>query len=201
MRILIASLVGGFLLFTAGAVCHMFLDLESRNIRPTKDESKFHEFLVEQDFPAGMYGYPAMPENASSLSPEEQTKIMSNVFARFKEGPAAYLIVLPKGQDAMGPTQLGGELIADIAAALFASVLVSCLSSSIGLGLRWILVVCLAPLSWFSLTFSYGLWYRFPWSFICDGLIVAIIEWSLAGIAIVMIVNRTAPSTTPVARD
>lgn len=192
-RTLLAAIVGGLLMFVAGAVNHMVFELESRNIRPVADEAKLHEFLVEQNYAPGMYGYPFMPENAKSLSAEEQTKLMNEIFARFKQGPAAYIVVAPTGQDAMGPTQLGGELVSDVAAAWFAALIVSCLAPSIGLFKRWLLIVGVAPCSWLSLTCSFALWYRFPWPFILDGLIAALIEWTIAGIAIVLIVGRNPP--------
>lgn len=195
-RLLVAAVVGGVLMFVAGAVNHMVIELESRNIRPVANDTKLHDFLVEQKYPPGMYGYPFMPENAKSLPAEEQTKLMNDIFERFKQGPAAYIVVAPTGEEAMGPTQLGGELVSNIIAAFFAALIVSCLAPSLSLFKRWLLIVGLAPCSWFSLTCSFALWYRFPWPFILDGLIGALIEWAVAGIAIVLIVRDSSKANS-----
>jgi hypothetical protein len=154
------------------------------------DEARLHDFLVGQNYAPGMYGYPMMPKDMSSLPAEEQAKVMAEIFDKFKAGPAAYIVIPPKGEDAMGPKQLVGELLADIGAAMFAALIVSCLTPTLRTFERWLLVVAFAPLSWLSLTCSYWLWYRFPWAFVFDGLLAAAIEWSVAGLAIVLLVKR-----------
>jgi hypothetical protein len=193
MRVVIAAFVGGFLMFMCGAFCHMFLEIESRNIQQVANEEQLHDFLVQQGYAPGMYGYPSMPAHAKSATKDEQNKIMEEVWAKFKAGPACYLIIPPSGEEPMGATQLGGELCANIIAAFSAALIANCISSSIGRFGRWLLIVAIAPCSWFSLTCSFALWYRFPWPFVLDGLVGAVIEWAVAGLAIVWIlkIDRT----------
>ena len=46
---------------------------------------------------------------------------------------------------------------------------------------RFVGLLLLAPVSWLTLTLSHALWYRFPLAFTLDGLVVAALEWAVAG--------------------
>jgi hypothetical protein len=110
----------------------------------------------------------------------------------YKKGPAGYLIVAPRGEEMMGTTQLGGEFLGNVIAALFVCVLVANFSPQLTVLSRWLLVVLIGPIGWLTLSLSHGLWYRFPMPFILDGLWVSIAEWAVAGLAIALIV-RSSP--------
>jgi hypothetical protein len=54
----------------------------------------------------------------------------------------------------------------------------------------------MAIFGWLSLSASFGIWYRFPWPFIRDDLLCAILEWCVAGAAIAGIVSRKVKEST-----
>jgi hypothetical protein len=133
---------------------------------------------------ANIQRYPAMREDLGDFSADEQAKEYERVNSFYQEGPAAYVIVAPTGEDMMGPMQLGSELAADIAAAFLVAAVVFNLSHGGTLIQRWLIVVALAVFAWLTLTASFSIWYRFPWSFSLDGLWGVLSEWGVAGLLI-----------------
>jgi hypothetical protein len=189
IRIVLAGVIGGIAMFIGGAFSHMFLELESRSFRRLPDEAAMLEFVSGQKMAPGMYAFPEVAENYAKMSAPEQGLEYERINAAFRNGPAGHLIVAPTGEDMMGWKQLGGELIANVLAALLAAFIVAHLSSLTSFARRWLIIVLLGPISWLSLTLSFALWYRFPMTFIQDGLFASLIEWTLAGAVVAAIVR------------
>jgi hypothetical protein len=192
LRVIIAGLIGGALLFCGGAFSHMFLELEGRAFRPIKSEEAARTFVDENAAEPGIYGFPFMNPEFANMTPEEQTAEWNRVNERYKAGPAAYVIVAPRGEQMMSGVQLGGEFLFDVVAGLLAAIVASQLSSRCSFFTRWALMVVVGVVGWVSLSTSWALWYRFPWQFILDGLYVVLIEWAAAGLAIALIVRPRA---------
>lgn len=192
IRILAGAVLGGALMFAVGAAAHMGLNAESRNIQRVPSEEAAVDFVTSQELTAGMYGFPTPAEGFESMSTAEYEAEYNRINELYKQGPAGYLIVAPRGEEMMGATQLGGEFLANVVAALFASILVANFSSQLTILSRWLLVVLVGPMGWLTLSLSQGLWYRFPMPFLLDGLWVSLAEWAVAGLAIAIIV-RPAP--------
>jgi hypothetical protein len=188
VRIIMAGVVGGLLLFVGGAASHMGLDLEGRAFREIQDESVARDFFSKHATEPGIYGFPAMNPNSPSMSEAEQTAEWDRVGKLYKEGPAVIFIVAPRGEEMMSGQQLGGEAFFNILAALVVAFVASHLSDRCRFLTRWSLIVLIGVASWLSLSSSLAIWYRFPWPFIMDGLYVSLIEWLLAGFAIALIV-------------
>lgn len=189
VRIFIAGILGGVVMFIGGAFSHMFLELESRQFKRLPSESAARDFFTQQALRTGMYSFPEMAENYATMSATEKDADAKRVNDEFKTGPAGMLIVAPTGEDLMGPKQLIGEFAANVTAALLAAFIAAHFTLAATYGRRLLLIVVLAPLSWLTLTLSFTLWYRFPLPFIQDGLFCALIEWSLAGAVIAAIVR------------
>lgn len=188
-RTVLAGILGGLVCFVMGAVGHMFLDLESRHFRRVSDETAAKTFVDTYAKEPGIYAFPFMVENYQNLGTEQREKEMARVAEEFERGPAAYVIVAPRGEAMMGPTQLGGEALFDCLAGLFAAWIVSQSHPQSTLLKRWAMVMAMAAFGWFTLTGSYGLWYRFDWGFVSDGLFCAFLEWGLAGLVIAILVR------------
>lgn len=188
-RIILAALIGGALAFTGGFVEHMQLDWVGRQMSIPTDEAGLPE-LFKKHFPApGIYGFPHLPKDYKKLSEAEFKKAWDEVNEKYKAGPAAYVVVAPTGEDAMGNKQLIGEYITNALAALLAAIVVSMTRPSIGFAGRWFAVVLIGLFSWVSINASYHIWYRFPLSYVQDELYCALLEWAAAGIAIALIVK------------
>jgi hypothetical protein len=188
VRILIAGIVGGILVFFTGAFNHMVLGLQGRTLSNVPDGQSFVEHLKTRSLKPGLYVFPDMPTGADGKDPQKYSE--SN--ERYKAGPAGMLLVAPTGEDMMGAKQLGLELATDIIAAFMASWIVSLMAADIGVCRRWLAVLLMGAFAWFSITASYGIWYRFPHNFVHDEFLCAVLEWGVAGLAIAAIVRRPA---------
>jgi hypothetical protein len=197
IRILLAGVLGGALVFGGGALSHSVLQLEGRHIERLPDEAKFREFVNKEGVPPGMFGFPSLPADFASLPPEEQTKQWDRVNELYKKGPSAFVIVAPSGEEMMGIPQLGGEAVSNVLAALIVAFVLCRTSPDTGYVMRFLIVVLFGVFTWLSTSASYALWYRFPWPFILDGFYCSLIEWGMAGLVMAAIAKGTPPATPP----
>lgn len=185
VRILIAGIVGGILMFMMGAVGHMVFQLQSRAMASFPNEQAFVEQVRGHNFQPGLYGFPeATPEAEKDPAAYEQLN------ERYKAGPSGMLLIAPTGEDMMGPQTLGMELAANTLAALLAAWIVALLAPDVNFFQRWGVLFLMGVIGWLSLSASYGIWYRFPPQFVHDELYCAMLEWAVAGAAIAAIVRK-----------
>ena len=191
LRILIAGIVGGILMFTMGAVGHMVFQLQGRAMSQFPDEEAFIDQVRGHNFKPGMYGF---PESTPEMEKDPQGYEKLN--ERYKTGPSGMLVIVPPGQDMMSSETLGMELVANTLAALLAAWIVSLLAANVNFFQRWGVLFLMGVIGWLSLSASYGIWYRFPPQFVHDELYCAMLEWAVAGAAIAAIVRRS-PAAAP----
>lgn len=190
LRIVLAGVVGGLLVFFGGFVDHMVFGWSGRAFSRLNDEPATIEFFRSQGLKPGIYGFPEMPEDLARRPADEQKREQARVNAAYKEGPSAFIIVAPTGDDMMGPSTLLSEALTNVGAALMVAWIVAQAAPS-GVFKRWLICVVFAVASWLSLIASYGIWYRFPANFVHDELFCTTFEWALAGLAIAVIVKPT----------
>ncbi len=183
VRMAAAAVVGGFVMFVCGAVLHVGLELETRTIGVSSSESQLRQLLANQSHSPGFYAFPSLP-------PELETapKAVAEYELEWMKGPSGILLVAPTGEASMGPVQLLGELFCNIAACALACLLLISQGNA-SFVRRCFGFLLLAPVSTLTLTASHVLWYRFPHQFAIDGLWVALVEWSLAGLVMAWILR------------
>jgi hypothetical protein len=185
MRILIAALIGGIVMFVWGAVAHMALGLGNPGIHPPAHEdvvlSSLHEGLGSEP---GVYILPWLDPNA--MHDEAAVKAYG---AKASAAPYAWVVYLPKGGDMtrMGP-QLVTQWVSDTLAALVLAALMSV--PGLGLGRRIGLAVAVAVFAWLGTMVPYWNWYRFPASFTVAALVEQVIGWLIAGAAMAWWIGR-----------
>ena len=189
VRVVIAGIVAGLAVFSAGAFNHMVLGLEGRAMKRVPDDAAFREYLSKKTLPSGLYSFPEMAEGFEKMSQEEQQKEWDRANEEYKRGPAGLLLIAPTGEDMMGPRQLVLEALTNIGAALIASWIVSLAAAGTPLLLRWLIVFSMGLFAWLSVSASFAIWYRFPWPYVLDSLFGAMIEWAVAGLLVALIVR------------
>lgn len=199
IRVVLAGLVGGVIVFCAGAFSHAFLELEGQRLRTLPKDAAIREFLTERKVTPGIYRFPDKPDVSEGTSDEERD---AEWLRQFKKGPTGLLIIWPTDEEPMGPEQLIGEFISNVVAALIVAWIISQTAPGNSYAARWIIVLLFGLFTWLATSFSNGLWWRFPWDFIVDGLICSLIEWSAAGFVIAAIAWPCGPcapasATTP----
>jgi hypothetical protein len=175
----------------------MFFGWSGRTLSRLQNQTAVREFLESQQLKPGWYGYPEMSEQFDTMTKEEQTAEWERVAELYKQGPAAYIIVPPAGEDMMSSRQLGLEALANFLSALLVAGILY-LASVWNLWTRWLIAVAIGVVGWIEISASHHIWYRFPWSFTRDELLCVLFEWALAGLVIAAIVRPRAegPSVT-----
>jgi len=193
IRVILAGVLGGVLVFCGGAFNHMVLELEGRSMQRAPDEAEMRSYLGPKLKP-GLYGFPSIKDGYKEMSPEDKAKEFDRVNELYKQGPSAFIVIAPTGEDMMGPNQLGGECLSNVLAAFIAAWILTSLAPGTSYSARWFIVLLLGLFTWLSTSASYAIWYRFPWEFILDGLYASLIEWGFAGLLIAAIAR---PATEP----
>ncbi|WP_114241461.1 hypothetical protein [Dyella sp. C9] len=176
MRVLVAALMGGIVMFLWGAVAHMALGLGEAGIRQPVNEDVVLSALGPGlgDRP-GVYILP-------SLSPEKmRDKAAVQAYsAKAKASPYAWVVYLPQGEDL---SDMSGQLPRQ-----WASDTLSALALAFVMGLaafsfmtRLSIALAAALFAWLSNLVPFWNWYRFPTSFTEAALIEQVIGWLLAG--------------------
>ena len=190
MRIIVAAIVGGLVVFIWSAISHIVTPLGGMGLSTLPDEARQLESF--NAVPAsGMYFFPGI-DMKKKMTPEEEKAFEE----KMKAGPSGLLIITKGAGEAMSPRQLGSELATNIIAALIAAILVSMM---VGAYLkRAFAVALLGAFSIISLLASYWIWYGFPSAFIAGEAVTEIVGWLLAGLAIAKIVRPPFTAIVPV---
>lgn len=94
MSLWIPILVAAVLVFIASSIIHMVLAYHRSDFRQLPDEAAVLAALRPHDIPPGEYVMPYAGGADAMKSPEYQEKL--------KQGPVAFMTVMPKGQWSMG---------------------------------------------------------------------------------------------------
>jgi hypothetical protein len=176
MRILVAAIFGGIVMFCWGAVAHMALGLGNQGIhQPIREDtvlSSLHQGLGDQ---AGVYLLPSFDPNKWS-DPAAKTAYQQKAVV----SPYALVVYLPQGEDM---TKMGPQLLRQWASDTLSSLALAFLMglSAFGFAKRMAIAVAVPIFAWLSVLVPYWNWYRFPVSFTWAALIEQIIGWLLAG--------------------
>lgn len=182
MRLLIASILAGIVMFAWGAVSHMVLGLGSSDMKAIPNEAEVTAMLKSKLSEPGFYFLPGA--DMKQLTEEE----MAAFTAKHKEGPNAVLIYQPTGDDVMSPKQLGTEFASNVVGAFFAGLLLTL--AAVGFSRGVIITTLLGLISWLSINVSYWNWYRFTTGFTRDELIEQVVGWFLSGIVLAFILRK-----------
>jgi hypothetical protein len=178
MRIAIATLIGGLVMFIWGAFAHMVLPLGEMSMRAPLDEDKvlatLHDGLPAEH---GIYVLPHYDMNGP-----HDDKTNAAFSAKAKANPYAFIVYSPNGKD---PMAMGANLfhqwLSDTIAALI--VVLIMLRAGVGVVRGLYLGVAVGVFAWLSLSVPYWNWYRFPGAFTAGTLIEQAFGWLLAGAA------------------
>ncbi|WP_426699688.1 hypothetical protein ACPPVV_09650 [Rhodanobacter sp. Col0626] len=186
MRVLVAGLIGGILMFVWGVVAHMALGLGEVGFRLPANEnvalSGLQEGLGSQ---AGVYMLPSLDPKKMGNVAEVRAYSIKAV-----RSPYAWVVYQPQGTDMMqmGP-QIGRQWASDTLSALALAFVMGLA----GLGFRRRLAVAAAAaiFAWLSTMLPYWNWYRFPLDFTYAALGEQLIGWLIAGAAMAWWLGRS----------
>lgn len=183
MRLIVAAVIAGIVMFMWGYVSHELIGLGDAGVAPMPNETAVESALKTNITEPGLYFMPGM--EMSHHATEAQQAAWA---AKYKQGPTAFLVYHPTGEDALSLRQLGIELASNIAAALVVGMILSLGAVSFSRGVTIATLVGLA--GWLSINVSYWNWYRFPTNFVTAELIDQVAGWLLAGFVLGFILRR-----------
>jgi hypothetical protein len=190
VRLVIASIVGGVIVFGWGAASHMALPLGKAGWASLPDDTRLIGSLKQALPHSGLYMIPTR-DFEKQYSAEEEASLM----AKCKQGPFAILAYTAEGIDPMSPRNFVTEFLSSVLAAGVAALALSMVTASY---LKRAGVVALFALfGWLSLSVSYWNWYRFPTDYIVAEGITEVVGWLLAGLALAKIVPVPRVSQSP----
>ncbi|MDR6640857.1 MULTISPECIES: hypothetical protein [Luteibacter] len=179
MRIAMATLIGGLVMFLWGAFAHMVLPLGEMSMRAPLDEDRVIASL-KQGLPAeaGIYVLPHFDRGAA-----DDEKARAAFSAKAVASPFAFIVYEPHGRDSM---QMGVNLFHQWVTNTLGAWILALVMIRAGVGVTRGLVLGLAMgvFSWLSISVPYWNWYRFPDAFTVGSLLEIAFGWLLAGASI-----------------
>src|SRR5215469_4886467 len=176
MRVLVAALMGGIVMFLWGAIAHMALGLGNVGMRQPVSED-----TVLASLHPGLGNYPGV-YILPSVDPDKMRDkaTMDAYSAKSKVSPYAFMVYLPQGEDlsdmsAQLPRQWASDTLSALALAFVMGLAAFSFMTRLSIALA-------APVfAWLSTLVPYWNWYRFPTNFTLAALIEQVIGWLLAG--------------------
>jgi hypothetical protein len=179
-RYWIAGLVGGLAMYVWMSIAHIATPLGATGVSMISGEEPLLTSMtaVLGDKP-GLYMFPSMDPAAPMQ--EYEKKLAAN--------PSGLLIYRRAGGLALEPTQLVGELIAEIVMVLLGVWLLSKAAlSSFGARLGFFCIIGLVASLWTN--FSYWNWYTFPTSYTVTSVFTEFVGFLVAGLVIAGMLGR-----------
>lgn len=183
MRLIIAAVLGGIVMFMWGAVSHMVLNIEGTAVKPMPNEAPISAAMKANISEPGVYFMPGL-DMTKAATAEEQAAWA----AKYKEGPTAMLIYHPTGDDVFTPWQFGTQLASEIGAALIGSIIL--MFAGVGFARGVIISTLIGIAGWVAILIPYWNWYKFPFEFVRADLIDQIAGWFLAGLVMAFVLRK-----------
>jgi hypothetical protein len=174
MRILLAGLVGGVVMFIWATIAHVATPLASAGLRQLPNEaatiSSLHAALGDSP---GFYFFPAIAGSDSKAMKDQQAKMQL--------GPSGLLAYQPPGSGRVSPRQLVVEFALEVVESLLAALAIS---AAAGVPRRLWVAVAIGLVAAVSTNFSYWNWYGFSWDYTLANAFTELMKYVLAGAAI-----------------
>ena len=183
MRVIIAGILGGIVMFAWGAFSHMVLNIESDSMKPMPNEAAVAAAMKANIPEAGLYFVPGV-NMTRTLTAEEQAAWA----AKYKEGPTAMIVYHPTGDDVFTPRQFGTQFGSDLVAAMIGAVILMFAAGGFTRGV--LISILIGAAAWVSISVPYWNWYKFPTEFIKGELLDQIGAWFFAGLVMAFVLRK-----------
>ena len=176
MRVLVAALMGGIVMFLWGAIAHMALGLGEPGLHQPVNEdvvlSTLHQGLGSEP---GVYILPSVDPSKMG-----DKAAMAAYSTKSQASPYAWVVYMPQGEDLSNMSrQLPRQWASDTLAALALAFVMAL--APFGFIKRLYIALAAAVFAWLSELVPYWTWYRFPFPLASAALVEQVIGWLLAG--------------------
>ncbi len=186
MRLLVAAIVGGIVMFVWQAVAHMALPIGEMGMKTASgQDAAIATLRASATEGGGVYMLPGM-------SPEQwaDERAKTAFQEQYKSSPYAFVVYRPEGNPALADMlpNLAKQFVSDVIAAFLVAWVLAL--GAFGFGKRVLLAGALGLFAWLAISVPYWNWYLFPANFTVGALVEQVIGWLLAGIAIAWWLGR-----------
>lgn len=182
IRIVLAAILGGALMFVWGAISHRVLPFDREALKPVPDEAALLATLGH-DLPApGMYYFPWFDMSGEATPAAQQAWQQ-----KLASGPSGLLVYRPNGGEAMSPRQLVGEFVSNVLASLLGALVLVQLAGSYAR--RALSIAAIGLAAWLSISVSQWTWYGFSTPFLLGDLADQLGGWLLAGLGMAALIR------------
>ena len=183
MRVILAAVLGGIVMFAWGAVTHMVLNIDADAFGQIPNEASVAAAMKENIPADGMYFVPGLD---MTRHPTEEE--LATFTAKHREGPTALIVYHQVGGEPMTPMQLGTQFGFCVLTSLLGALILA--FASVGFGRGVIISALIGLAGWVSLSLPYWNWYKFPMAFVRSELIDQGVGWVFAGVVMAFILRR-----------
>jgi hypothetical protein len=182
MRVILAAIVGGVLLFFWGFVAHMLLPFSEQALKPVPNEAAVIEAVRDNVTENGVYYIPYMDYmTASEADKKAQAEKIAN-------GPSGLLVLRTGGVSMDMKRELPTEFLSNVLAAMVAALAVTGLGAR-GYGARVGAIFAFGVVAWLSISVSQWTWYGFSTDFLIGDLVDQWGGWLLAGLGMAAVLK------------
>ncbi|ULU23900.1 hypothetical protein [Dyella terrae] len=190
MRVLVAALMGGIVMFIWGAVAHMALGLGDIGMRqPVAEDTVLASLRPGLGEQAGVFLLP-------SIDPAKMgdKTVMAAYSAKAKASPYAFMVYMPQGDDL---SDMSGRLPREWASDTLSALMLAFVMGLAAFSFMTRLSIALAAsvFAWLSTMVPYWNWYMFPTNFTVAALVEQVIGWLLAGAVMAWWLGRSKRRT------
>lgn len=190
MRVLVAALIGGIVMFIWGAVAHMALGLGDIGMhQPVAEDTVLASLRPGLGEQAGVFLLP-------SIDPAKMgdKTVMAAYSAKAKASPYAFMVYMPQGDDL---SDMSGRLPREWASDTLSALMLAFVMGLAAFSFMTRLSIALAAsvFAWLSTMVPYWNWYMFPTNFTVAALVEQVIGWLLAGAVMAWWLGRSKRRT------
>ncbi len=184
MRVLIAGLLGGIVVFFWGFIAHTVLPIGEFGVKLGTPHEAVLAALKANTDGEGIYILPSLPNE--QMNDSEAMKAMAPTWA---ENPYALIVYQPQGQD-MGDmaAELPTEFVTNVLSAWLVAWMLA--AGAFGFGRRLLMSTGLGVFAWLAISVPQWNWYRFPLDFTLSALVQHGVGWFLAGLVMAWWLGR-----------
>ena len=189
MRILLAGLVGGVVMYIWATIAHVATPLATAGFERLPAEpaiiATLHTTLGDKP---GFYIFPYLEGSGSRAMADQQAKMQL--------GPSGILAYQAPGSPALFPRQLVVEFLLEIGESLLLAVAIS---AAAGVPRRLGVAVAIGVIAAVATNFSYWNWYGFSWDYTLANAFTELMKFVFAGAAITAFLAWRGRRAPPVA--
>jgi hypothetical protein len=192
MRILLAGILGGIVMFVWTSIAHMALPLGEAGIGEMPNESAVLSAMQSSIGETGLYIFPGLGVGKNATR-EQKNEAMKQMQERIAANPSGILMYHPPGRQ----FAFGKSLAIEFSTEVLQAILVIWLLAQTRIGSfagRVGFVLIAGILAAITTNVSYWNWYGFPGVYTASYMLIEIVGFILVGVAAGLVLRKSAPT-------